>query len=151
MFGKSQLICVLTRPAYYQLKPSFIGQAFTGSHDIPGSSKTARRNNKGDWEGVENVLKKAEESFFNNCPDTNTVEANWQFFKKTILDTIDMFIPKKHVSGTYQSPWMTKYTCHLIGKTQRTIISALSSHEKIHPTCPLNGPLRTRRCPAFSI
>ena len=74
---------------------------------------------KTDWTAVKSFLKSAEEVFNQNLPHKNSVKDNWQFFKDTILQAIEKFVPTKRASGRYYLPWMARPIKRLLRQKQR--------------------------------
>ncbi|CAC5355537.1 unnamed protein product [Mytilus coruscus] len=50
---------------------------------------------------------------------TNTVETNWNFFKDTIVNSVNKHVPQKTISGKQDVPFMNQTIKRLIRKRQR--------------------------------
>ena len=74
-------------------------------------------------------LASGEESFFQNSPEDNSVEQNWQFLRDLILDCMEKFVPKKKASGRQDLPWMTRTVKRLIRRKQRAYNKAKKSNK----------------------
>ena len=106
---------------------------------------------KADWESVKWFLKAAEDTFFQNSPDANSVERNWNFFKDTITEAINKFIPKKKASGRFNLPWMMRTIKRQIRQKHRAYnrakkkqgqwLGQLQEAAKEGPELPQDGPL----------
>ena len=78
---------------------------------------------------MKRFLKTAEDTFFQNSPDANSVERNWNFFKDTITEAINKFIPKKKASGRFNLPWMTRTIKRQIRQKHRAYNRAKKSNK----------------------
>ena len=84
---------------------------------------------KTDWTAVKSFLKSAEEVFYQNLPHENSVKENWQFFRDTILQAIEKFVPTKRASGRYYLPWMTRPIKRLLHQKQRAYNKAKKTNK----------------------
>ena len=80
-----------------------------------------------DWTSIKEYLASGEESFFQNSPEDNAVEQNWQFLRDLILDCMEKFVPKKKASGRQDLPWMTSTVKQLIRRKQHVYNRAKKS------------------------
>jgi disulfide oxidoreductase YuzD len=71
-----------------------------------------------DMDGLRNDLS---QTFTDHLNDkTNyTVEENWNFFKTTILSSVNKYVPQKTISGKQNVLWINHTIKRLIGQRQR--------------------------------
>ena len=81
------------------------------------------------WENIKSFLRSAETQFFQTCHETSSVDTNWQFFRDTITQAIEKFVPKKKVSGRFSLPWLTRPVKRLIRRKQRAYNRAKKSNK----------------------
>ena len=82
-----------------------------------------------DWENVKSFLRSTETKFFQTSHETSSVNTNWQFFRDTITQAIEKFVPKKKVSGQFSLPWLTRPVKLLIRRKQRANNRAKKSNK----------------------
>ena len=81
-------------------------------------ARTIRLFKKADWDNIKRFLDDAEDTFFANSTEANSVDNNWEYFKSVLIDAMKEFVPSKKTSCRYDLPWITRHGKRLIRQTQ---------------------------------
>ncbi|CAG2231580.1 unnamed protein product [Mytilus edulis] len=73
---------------------------------------------KGDMNGLKENIQENFTTRMNNMEE-NTVEENWTYFKKIILQATKEFIPQKTIGSKQHVPWISTHIKRLIRRRQR--------------------------------
>ena len=80
--------------------------------------RTIRLFKKADCENIKRFLNDAEDTFFANSPEANSVDDNWEYFRSVLIDAMKKLVPSKKTSCRYDLLWITHHVKSLIRQTQ---------------------------------
>ncbi len=84
----------------------------------PKQARKIFKYHKADEQEIRSFIKEQSDTFFQNSPETNSIDDNWTFFKSTISQAMDK-IPHKMSSGKPSHPYITKDIIRLMNKRDR--------------------------------
>ncbi|VDI43020.1 Hypothetical predicted protein [Mytilus galloprovincialis] len=84
---------------------------------------------KGDMNGLKENIQENFTTRMNNMEE-NTVEENWTYFKKIILQATKEFIPQKTIGSKQHVPWISTHIKRLIRRRQRRYNAAKKHNTK---------------------
>ncbi len=62
---------------------------------------------KADPSEVKQSIKKATDEYFSSPPEQRSLDENWSYFNKTVLETMDNCVPHKLSKGKISHPWIS--------------------------------------------